>query len=417
MNIVLVNHYAGAPAYGMEFRPFYLAREWVRLGHTVHIVACAPSHYRAQQPPMQGQPQRDETIEGVHYHWLASTPYQGNGWGRLRNILGFLWALWRRRALLGAWRPHLIIASSTYPFDALVVAALARACRCPWVWEVHDLWPLSLIELGGLSPSHPFVRGCAWAERWAARRAPALVSMLPKVEGHFTALGMEPSRLRIVPNGFPADEAQAAPPPLRADVQATLDAARQAGQAVVVYAGAMGKPNALDTLLDAAAQWQHRSIALLLVGDGHERERLQQRLQQEGLHSVHWHPPIPKAQVATLLAQADVAFIGWQRSPLYRFGIAPNKLMDYMVAGVPVLHAVEAGNDPVAEAQAGLTVPPGDPQAVVQGLLQLLALPARQRQAMGQRGREFVLQHHAYAVLARRFLDELPWATAETMPR
>jgi glycosyltransferase involved in cell wall biosynthesis len=91
--------------------------------------------------------------------------------------------------------------------------------------------------------------------------------------------------------------------------------------------------------------------------------------------------------------------------PIYRFGIAPNKLMDYMMAGCCVLHAVEAGNDPVAEAGCGLTVAPQDPAAIAAGLLQLAGVPVHERATMGARGRAFVRAHHAYPVLARRFID------------
>ena len=114
---------------------------------------------------------------------------------------------------------------------------------------------------------------------------------------------------------------------------------------------------------------------------------------------------MPKAQVPSLLGQIDIAFIGWQRVPIYRFGIAPNKLMDYMMAGCPVLHSVDAGNDPVAESGCGLSVAPGDAAAIAAGLAQLAALPAAERRAMGERGRAFVQAHHTYPVLARRFLD------------
>jgi glycosyltransferase involved in cell wall biosynthesis len=116
-------------------------------------------------------------------------------------------------------------------------------------------------------------------------------------------------------------------------------------------------------------------------------------------------PAIPKAQIPALLAAVDIAYIGWQRVPLYRFGIAPNKLMDYMMARRVVLHSVEAGNDPVAEAGCGLTVPPEDAAAVAEGLRRLAALPGDERRAMGERGRAFVLAHHTYPVLARRFLE------------
>jgi glycosyltransferase involved in cell wall biosynthesis len=146
-------------------------------------------------------------------------------------------------------------------------------------------------------------------------------------------------------------------------------------------------------------------LHFILVGDGHLRDHLAARIATEHLDRVALLSPVPKHQVPALLAQFDIATIGWQRVPIYRFGIAPNKLMDYMMAGCAVLHSVEAGNDPVADAGCGLSVPPGDAGAVAQGLTQLAALSPAQRRAMGQRGRAFVLAHHAYPVLAQTFLD------------
>jgi glycosyltransferase involved in cell wall biosynthesis len=186
-----------------------------------------------------------------------------------------------------------------------------------------------------------------------------------------------------------------------------LDAARDARRVVVGYAGSMGEPNALDTLLDAARLLQGEPFAFVLVGDGHLRARLAARVRDEALSNVALLPPIPKAQVPAFLARVHVAWIGWKRSPVYRFGIAPNKLMDYMMARCVVLHAVAAGNDPVAEAGCGLTVAPEDPAASAEGLRRLAALPADERRAMGERGRAYVLTQNTYPVLARRFLEAL----------
>ncbi len=406
MNILLINHYAGGPRYGMEFRPYFMAREWVRMGHRVEIIACSHSHVRAHQPMLQGQPEAVEVLDGITYRWLQAPAYRGNGWGRLLNIGVFLFRLLARsNRVVREFQPDLVIASSTYPMDSWVARYMARRARCPWIYEVHDLWPLSLIELSGMSPYHPFALLCDWADRAAYRTADTVVSMLPKVHQHMAERGLDLQRLRIVPNGIAVDDWSEAPQALRSDVQACLDQARQRGLAVVGYAGSMGRPNALDVLLDAAAQMRDEPVCFVLVGDGHERAHLIQRVAREGLSRVHLLPPIPKDQIPSLLAQVDVAYIGWQRVPLYRFGIAPNKLMDYMMAGCVVLHSVEAGNDPVQEAGCGLTVPPGDPQAIAQGLRCLLALPLEQRQAMGQAGRAHVQAHHSYAVLARRFLE------------
>lgn len=409
MNILYLNHYAGTPALGMEYRPYYLAREWVRAGHAVTMVAASHSHVRARQPEPGMQ-----QIDGIRYHWLPAPPYQGNGLGRVRNIASFLFEVWRRAAALVAQvRPQVVIASSTYPMDIWVARRLARLAGATLVFEVHDLWPLSPIELSGMSPWHPFALLCGWAEKTAYRDADVVISMLPKVHDYMASRGLDLRKLAIVPNGIapedwapPAAEAgDSAGLPLRADVAQVIAAAQAAGHSVLGYAGSMGLPNALDTLLDAAKALRGQPLTWVMVGDGHERERLVRRIADEGLTRVHWLPPIPKAEIPAFLARVDLAYIGWQRVPIYRFGIAPNKLMDYMMAGCPVLHAVEAGNDPVAEAGCGVTVPPESPAAVVQGLQTLLALPAAERQAMGQRGRAFVLARHSYPVLARHFLQ------------
>ena len=401
MRLLLVNHYAGSPALGMEYRPYYLAREWVRAGHSVQIVAADHSHVRTRQPQAG-----DEQVDGIAYHWYGTPTYQGNGLGRVKNIWAFLRAVWADTPrLVREFKPDVVIASSTYPMDIWVARRLARQAGAKLVYEVHDLWPLSPIELSGMSRHHPFIMLCQAAEDAAYRDADVVVSMLPKVHDYMASRGLALHKLHIVPNGITLDEWQGEPPALRDDVAQALAAARAAGRAVVGYAGSMGLPNALDTLLDAAALLRDVPMQLVLVGSGHEQARLAQRVVDEGLHRVQFLPPIPKAQIPSFLAQVDLAYIGWQRVPIYRFGIAPNKLMDYMMARCAVLHSVEAGNDAVAEAGAGLTVAPESPQAVAAGLQQLAALPAAERRAMGERGRAFVLAHHTYPVLAQRFID------------
>jgi glycosyltransferase involved in cell wall biosynthesis len=400
MNIVYINHYAGSPALGMEFRPYYLAREWVRAGHRVTMLGADFSHVRARQPAAG-----DEVVDGIAYRWYRTPAYQGNGVGRVKNIAAFLAAVWRDMPrLLAEARPDVVIASSTYPMDIWVARRLARRAGAVLVHEVHDLWPLSPIELSGMSRRHPFIMLCQAAEDAACRDADVVVSMLPKVHGHLASHGLDLRKLHIVPNGITPDEWVGEPAPLRDDVVQALAVARAAGHTVVGYAGSMGLPNALDVLLDAAALLRAEPVQILMVGSGHERDRLAARVASEGLTNVQLLQPIPKAQVRAFLAAIDIAYIGWQRVPIYRFGIAPNKLMDYMMAGCAVLHSVEAGNDPVADSGCGLTVAPEDPAAVADGLRRLAALPAAERRAMGERGRAYVMDHHTYPVLAQRFL-------------
>lgn len=406
MKILYLNHYAGSPSYGMEYRPFYMAREWVRMGHEVRVVAADKSHIRSVEPSLNGSNQRDEFIEGVQYSWLGTPSYSGNGVSRVLNMLSFVRQLYvGAKELAREFQPDVVIASSTYPMDIWPARRIARLAKAKLVFEVHDLWPLSPMELGGMSKWHPFIMMVQAAEDYAYRHADVVVSMLPKVHDYMGSRGLDLRKLHIVPNGISPDEwhqSEALSSPSACEVISEL---KRQGRTIVGYAGTHGVANALDTLLDAASLMrQDDNIAFVLVGMGPDKSVLMERAQAEGLANVHFCDPVPKAQIPSLLDDFDIAFIGWHRQPLYRFGIAPNKLMDYMMAGRVVLHAVEAGNDSVGDAGCGLTVEPENPAAIADGLRRLSAMSPEERKFLGLRGRDFVLKNHTYPVLADRFL-------------
>lgn len=406
MNILLVNHYAGSPVHGMEYRPFYLAREWVRRGHTVRILASSESHVRARQPDLGGRNSFDEDIEGVSYSWYRTPPYAGNGIGRVRNMASFVGRLYREgKEIADCFRPDVVIASSTYPMDIWPARRIARMAGAKLVYEVHDLWPLSPIELGGMPRWHPFIMLVQAAEDYAYRHADIVVSMLPKVREYMESRGMAPHKLHVVPNGIDPAEWNLDASPLDDEVTAVFDRFREEGFSVVGYAGAHGVANALDAFLEAAGMMAEEQVAFVLVGNGPEKAALQQQAAAVGVKNVLFLDPVRKSQIPSLLKYFDVAYIGLQKQPLFRFGIAPNKLMDYMMAGCPVLMAIEAGNDPVGEAGCGLTVRPEDPGAIADGIRSLLALSEDRRRDMGTLAREYILRHHTYPLLSQRFLE------------
>ena len=403
MNILLINHYAGSTRHGMEFRPFYLAREWVRAGHCVQIVAASFSHIRAIQPELNDFV-LDEQIEGIDYRWYATPSYQGNGAGRVKNMLAFMRALWRDgQRLARVFKPDVVIASSTYPMDIWPARRIAKLANAKLVYEVHDLWPLSPMELGRMSKWHPFIMWVQMAEDYAYRHADKVVSILPKAKEYMCSRGMAPQKFVYVPNGVDEEEwAQSADLPQ--EVKESLDALRAKGLPLVGYAGTHGLSNALDVLLDAASRLKGKA-EVVMVGTGPDREALLARVASEGLTNVTMLPAISKQSIPRFLDDVDIAYIGWHPNPLYRFGISPNKLMDYMMAGKPVVHSVSAGNDPVTEAGCGITVPPGDVVAVVDAVLELAAMSQSARNCMGQAGKTAILQNQTYKVLAKRFLN------------
>jgi len=405
MNILLINHYAGSVRHGMEYRPYYLAREWVRAGHRVRIVAASSSHLRAQAPALHGRRVADETIAGIDYRWHATPAYRGNGLGRAANMAAFVAALYRGAARLARnFQPDLVIASSTYPADIWPARRIAALAGARLAFEVHDLWPLSPMELGGMPAWHPFIRLMQAAEDYAYRHADTVISILPNAGAHMAARGMAPHKLHVVPNGVDLDEWDGPPLPLPAPAAALLGELRRQGRTVIGYAGSHGLANALDTLLDAAALLRGRPLAFVLAGAGPDKQALQRKAAAAGLRDVHFLDPLAKRHMPALLRGFDLAYLGWRRQPLYRFGISPNKLGDYMMAARPILHAVEAANDPVAEAGCGLSLAPDDPAALAAAITRLAALPAARRHELGRRGAVYARAHLSYALLADRFL-------------
>jgi glycosyltransferase involved in cell wall biosynthesis len=157
-------------------------------------------------------------------------------------------------------------------------------------------------------------------------------------------------------------------------------------------------------LLDVAIHRQASDVSFFIAGDGPMAADLRTRLRTLHIDNVHMLGRIPKTDVPGFLAGMDALAVPWHANPLYRYGVSPNKIFDYMLAARPILQASDASNDLVAEAGCGFTVPPGNPEAFAAAMSRLRALPAVQRARLGANGRRFVCEHHDFLDLAKRFL-------------
>jgi len=404
MNILLINHYAGSPTHGMEYRPYYFAREWVRSGHQVTIVAATESHVRNVSPQTEGEV-TEESIDGIRYVWLATPGYHGNGPDRVKNIFAFLYRLsrtWPR--VVGSNPPDIVIASSTYPLDIYPARRIARRFHARLVFEVHDLWPLTPIEVGGMSRRHPFVMLLQRAEDTAYRDCDRVVSLLPRTLDYMVSRGLRADKWRCVSNGIDSAECDAGLLDLPEEHRRAIAAARSRGSFLVGYAGGHNVSNGLDTLVEAAQRLVERPVEFVLVGKGTERERLKVNA---GGAKMHFLRPIPRPLVPALLAEMDALYLGFRDEPLYRFGVCPNKLMDYMMAAKPIIYAINGHDDTVEGARCGMTLPAERPDLLAEAIVEMSGLAAEERQAMGCRGRDYVLKNHDYAVLAQKFLEDV----------
>lgn len=418
MNILYINHYAGTPLYGMEFRPYYLSQEWIKKGHKVRILAANFSHVRSCQPKTETLPKQGkafvELIDNIEYFWYNTPHYNGNGVARVKNIWAFCRQVWQDiNNIIQSFQPDIVICSSTYPMDIWLGSHIVKQTRktgkkCKLVFEIHDLWPLSPIELGGMSRKHPFIMLCQAAENFACKNADVVVSMLPNVGEHLKEHGLDLNKLTIIPNGVVEKDWQPENiSPISGSLKHFLISQKNQNKTIVGYAGSHGNPNALEYLLDAAKLLKNKPISFVLVGGGLEKENLIKKAKDEAIDNIYFFDPIVKTQIPDLLRHFDIAYIGWRQVPIYRFGISPNKLTDYMMAECPILHSVKAGNDLVYDAGCGLTVEPENPQEIANGIMQLFRLPANELQKMGKQGKAYILKNQTYTVLAEQFLNAI----------
>lgn len=401
MRILLLAHFAGSPGHGMVYGHYYLAREWVRLGHEVTIAAASFAHTRHRQPECRGLT-CEEWIDGIRYLWLRVPAYSPAGrWGRVLNMLAFT----ARTRVLRAGPFDAVILSSHFPLPIHAAERIARRWGGALVFEVRDLWPLTLIELGGASPRHPFIRYMQRAEARAYRAADLVVSVLPAAKPHMEAHGMDPEKFLFIPNGVDA-AVQSAAALLPGEHQERLRELREQGAFLIGYAGRVGLANALHSLVDALCRIDDPHVQVVVLGDGAYRANLKERAQACGVaERLHVLDPVDKVQVAAFLADMDLLYVGLQHQSLFRFGVSPTKLNDYLLAARPILYAIDAPPDVMGESGAGISVPPEDPEAIAEAIAQFRAMTAAQRDAMGRRGREWVIAHRDYGVLARRFLS------------
>ena len=403
MNILLINHYAGSEKYGMEYRPYYMAREWVKLGHNVTIVGANFSHLRNKQPTC-----KEEIVDGIRYVWLPTNSYKGNGIGRIVNMgLFVLQLFFRPKAILAGFIPDVVIASSTYPLEIYPEKLIADRYKAKLVYEVHDIWPLSPMEIGKVSARHPFIRVMQAAEDYACRHVDKIISLLPRAEEHYLEHGLAKGKFFCVPNGVVISEhkskVQAASESSEECLQ-EMDNWRRDNYRIVIFAGSHGKANALDVLLSAAKFVQSRT-KIVLLGDGPEKASLKEKAEIAGLKNVVFFPRVPKQEVPLYLEKADVAYIGLVSTSLFRFGISPNKIMDYMLAKKAIIQSIDAGNDIVCESGCGISVPAGDGKKVAEAIDKMAAMPLEKLAELGKNGYRYVTKNHDYRVLAEKFIS------------
>ncbi len=408
MNILYIEHYAGSDKYGMEFRPFYMAREWVKLGHSVTILAADFSHLRKQNPVI-GKDFESETDSGVQFVWLKTNRYRRNDQMRIFNMMGFVNKIKKHAKYIAqTYKPDVIIHSSTYPMDVYAAQAIKAHCGAPCFYEIHDLWPMSLTAMASwLSEKNPLIRYVQKAEDACYTLDDGVISILPGALRHIEERGFTNVNYHNVPNGVVL-EGNPTPAPLPQELTNRFSQWKEQGKFVVLYAGGHARSNALECLIQAA-DWVDASVQIVLVGKGEQKERLMALA--KGKNNISFLPPVEKNQIPSLLALADALYLGAKDDPLYTYGVGMNKIFDYMLAAKPIINGVRSAGNPLDLSGCAVTVPPEDAKALANGIDQLRQKTPLQRSQMGEDGRNYVMEHHDYRILAKQFIVALESAS------
>ena len=409
LSILYLHQHYSAPAGAMPQRSHAMAEALAARGHAV-TVACGRAAGATsglggafRNGVRRGRVGRHEVVE-FDIGYANAMP--------LRQRAGAFLRFARRAAPLAAsGRYDLVIASST-PLTVTIPALLARAWRgTPFLFEIRDPWPEMPRALGGVP--RPVLAAMERLATAACRRAARIVALSEGMAETAIARGADPSRVQVVANG--ADLLAFGP-----HVAPWRPAAAMPWECLAVYAGAHGRANGLGMLLDAAALLRARDeqrLRILLVGDGAEKPALMARAREERLSNVTFLDPLPRPMLGALLSGAQVALHVLADQPAFAEWSSPNKIMDGLAAGRPVVTNQPGRAARIVEhGPSGIAVPPGDAAALADALQRLAGDPGL-RIRMGEAARRQAAEKWDQRLLAARFCEAAELAAAAAQAR
>ena len=393
----MINQYSSTLDTGYGGRLYYFARELVAQGYVVYLISTSFHHLMHTTLDFDGN-SKFEQIEGINYVWLKTFPYK-SAYDKVR-VFNWFWfglSLLRLNKLI-VDKPDIVLYSSPSLPPFLSAEKLANKFKCPLIWDVRDLWPLTLTEFGNFSARHPMIKFMQWIEDRACKKSDFIISNWPYAIEHLKTRGASQHRFSWIPNGFSKDEFYDSEP-LSDKVKKLLPQERF----IVGYTGTFGEANALDILINVAEKLRDYSdISFVLVGRGRLKGWILNQLKYRNISNVHLLDSIPKKQIPTMLKSFDVCYVGFKDSSLYRFGSSLNKLPEYFMSGRPIIYSSNSPFSPVKEANAGITVPAGDVDSIVAAIIKLKLMGRKKRNLIGDNGRNFALAKFEYIKLSAK---------------
>lgn len=393
--IWIVNQYATFPYRGVTCRHFMLARELAKQGYSVTIIAGSGHYFHNKRPEYTGL-NNSEIIEDVKFVWLKTPVYEQNQ--QLRRGLG--WVIFLFNLLLlrstNKSKPDVIIHSSPSLIPFLGSYFLSWRNNSKILFEFRDVWPLTFIKIANYSSFHPVVFIQGWIEKFAIKKSDACLSSMEFGSLRLKELGINTNKFYWLPNGVVYE-----------DFDASTDIIRSSDKFVFGYIGSHGNANALGTIVDAAKYLTDYPIHIIMIGDGAERIKLQERAKLLLLDNITFAVRVNKQEVPSILKSVDGFLISWHDSSIYRYGTSANKLAEYFAAGKPVVQAYSGAGDHVEKFKAGITVPAGDAEAMAGAMIKIATADEQEIENYSINAKKAAYENFTFKSLAKRLIKML----------
>lgn len=373
-SIIFINHYASIPKFPGPTRNFDFAATLVALDWQVTLFSCRFNHYLRSYLP--NPPARES---GVRLNWVWSTAYRGNSIQRELNIVVFsFFSFWK-----GLFTGGDVIVAVTPPLESAWSAwLLSRIKRVPFVLDVEDLWPDSLISMG--FRNKVVIGLLRLLERFLYQHADHILTVAQEMKEYLLRQGVPEAKVTLIPLGanIPSDRQN------RTAIRGRYG--WQDDQVIAVYVGAHGPANALETLLKAAEDLTgFEQVKIVLFGDGSAKPGLKEKLAALNLTNISLEDPVTPEMVPDILRAAEIGIASLKDNDTFKT-VRPNKLYEYMAVGLPIVCCIDGeAKRFVEEVGAGVAVTPEDHQGLAIALKKLTQ-NAELRHEMGENGRRFV---------------------------
>ena len=371
-------------------KPAELAAELKKRGHEVAVLTGFPNYPSGKlYPGYRLRLLRREVIDGIPVFRTFEIPYHGKRTiGRLLNYGSFmissLWGFFCLPAfdVIYVWHPPLSIGLSAW--------LLARWRRVCFVYDVQDIWPESAV-LSGILKAGSAVRYMSKLEKFVYRRANHILVVTDGARENLIGKGVPPQKVTSLPHLM--DEGIFATIDLQTRERVRIEFGWN-DHFILVFAGNLGMVQGLETLLEAAERLQDGDKArLVFVGDGSDRERLQNLAKDKNLGTVQFIGHQPQEKMPEILGAADALIVHLKKSEISKY-VIPTKTLAYLASGRPILMAMGgAAAQMIQEVGAGVVIPSEDPEEMAKAIRFLVHMPLSERKTIGNRGRAYLMEH------------------------